>query len=116
MLLVRFFSVYKVSTGYIEVSPLCIAYKLLKNFGSRCRRSVFSACLFDIADIKQTGGKYASAATAAKILEQFVGDAQWAHLDIAGTDFINAKKPYQEHGATGVAVRTLAEFVLRRAE
>jgi len=69
----------------------------------------------DIADIKQTGGKYASAVTAAKILEQFVGDAQWAHLDIAGTDFIDAKKPYQEHGATGVAVRTLAEFVLRRA-
>jgi leucyl aminopeptidase len=70
----------------------------------------------DIADIKQTGGKYASAATAAKILEQFVGNAQWAHLDIAGTDFIDTKKPYQEHGATGVAVRTLAEFVLRRAE
>ncbi len=70
----------------------------------------------DIADIKQTGGKYASAVTAAKILEHFVGDAQWAHLDIAGTDFIDTKKPYQEHGATGVAVRTLAEFVLRRAE
>jgi leucyl aminopeptidase len=70
----------------------------------------------DIADIKQTGGKYASAATAAKILEQFVGDAQWAHLDIAGTDFIDTKKPYQEQGATGVAVRTLAEFILRRAD
>lgn len=68
----------------------------------------------DIADIKQTGGRYASAVTAAKILEQFVGDAQWAHLDIAGTDFIDTKKPYQEYGATGVAVRTLAEFVLRR--
>ncbi len=70
----------------------------------------------DIADIKQTGGRYASAATAAKILEHFVGDAKWAHLDIAGTDFIDAKKPYQEHGATGVAVRTLAELVLMRAE
>ena len=70
----------------------------------------------DIADIKQTGGKYASAVTAAKILEHFVGDAQWAHLDIAGTDFIDTKKPYQEHGATGVAVRTLAEFVLWRAQ
>jgi leucyl aminopeptidase len=70
----------------------------------------------DIADIKQTGGKYASAVTAAKILEQFVGDSRWAHLDIAGTDFIDTKKPYQEHGATGVAVRTLAEFVLRRAQ
>src|SRR6266480_4396986 len=66
----------------------------------------------DIADIKQTGGRYASASTAAKILEQFIGDAQWAHLDIAGTDFIDAKKPYQEHGATGVAVRSLVELVL----
>jgi len=70
----------------------------------------------DIADIKQTGGRYASAATAAKILEYFVGDAQWAHLDIAGTDFFDAKKPYQEHGASGVAVRTLAELVLKRAK
>jgi leucyl aminopeptidase len=70
----------------------------------------------DIADIKQTGGRYASAVTAAKILEHFVGDAHWAHLDIAGTDFIDSKKPYQEQGATGVAVRTLAEFVLRRAD
>jgi leucyl aminopeptidase len=70
----------------------------------------------DIADIKQTGGRYASAATAAKILEQFVGDARWAHLDIAGTDFVDTKKPYQEYGATGVAVRTLAEFILSRAE
>ena len=70
----------------------------------------------DIADIKQTGGRYASAATAAKILEHFVGDAHWAHLDIAGTDFFDAKKPYQEHGASGVAVRTLAELVLKRAK
>jgi leucyl aminopeptidase len=68
----------------------------------------------DIADILQTGGRSASSAKAAKILEHFVGDAQWAHLDIAGTDFIEANKPYQEKGASGVAVRTLAEFVLRR--
>ena len=33
----------------------------------------------DIADIKQTGGRGASAVTAAKILENFVGDAAWAH-------------------------------------
>jgi leucyl aminopeptidase len=70
----------------------------------------------DIADILQTGGRAASSVKAAKILEHFVGDAQWAHLDIAGTDFTNTNRPYQERGATGVAVRTLAEFVLRRAE
>src|SRR5712692_5577607 len=69
----------------------------------------------DIADVKQTGGRGASAVTAAKILENFVGDTQWAHLDIAGTNYLDSKKPYQEKGATGFAVRTLAELALRRA-
>jgi leucyl aminopeptidase len=69
----------------------------------------------DIADIKQTGGRPASSITAAKILENFVGDAAWAHLDIAGTSYAESKKAYQEKGATGVAVRTLVEFVLHRA-
>jgi leucyl aminopeptidase len=70
----------------------------------------------DIADIKQTGGRGASPVTAAKILENFVGDTQWAHLDIAGTNYIDTKKPHQEKGATGFAVRTLAELALRRSE
>jgi len=69
----------------------------------------------DIADIKQTAGRLGSSVKAAKILERFVGDAQWAHLDIAGTAYIDTKIPYQAKGATGVAVRTLAELVLRRA-
>ena len=70
----------------------------------------------DIADVKQTGGRGASPVTAAKILENFVGDAQWAHLDIAGTNYVDTKKPYQEKGATGFAVRTLAELALRRVK
>ena len=68
----------------------------------------------DIADVKQTGGRAAGSVTAAKILEHFVGDAKWAHLDIAGTSYVDSKKPYQEKGATGMAVRTLAELALRR--
>ncbi len=70
----------------------------------------------DIADIKQTGGRYASAVTAAKILENFVGDTKWAHLDIAGTSYLDSKKSYQEKGATGVGVRTLAELAVRLAQ
>ncbi len=70
----------------------------------------------DIADIKQTGGRWASSVTAAKILENFVGDASWAHLDIAGTSYLDSKKSYQEKGATGVGVRTLAELVLQLAQ
>lgn len=69
----------------------------------------------DVADIKQTGGRPASSVTAAKILEHFVGNTHWAHLDIAGTDFSDAKRPYAEKGATGFAARTLAELVLKRA-
>ncbi len=64
----------------------------------------------DIADIKQTGGRAAGSISAAKILEQFVGDAKWAHLDIAGTSYLDSKKSYQEKGATGVGVRTLAHL------
>lgn len=69
----------------------------------------------EIADIKQTGGREASSVTAAKILENFVGNAKWAHLDIAGTSYFDSKKPYQEKGATGVGVRTLTELAVRMA-
>ncbi len=69
----------------------------------------------DIADIKQTGGRAASSITAAKILEHFVADTKWAHLDIAGTSYLENKKAYQEKGATGVGVRTLAELARQLA-
>jgi leucyl aminopeptidase len=70
----------------------------------------------EVADIKQTGGRPASSITAAKILENFVGDARWAHLDIAGMFLSDSPKPYQEKGAIGFAVRTLAELALAMAE
>ncbi len=70
----------------------------------------------DIADIKQTGGRLASSVTAAKILQQFVSTTKWAHLDIAGTSYVDSTKSYQEKGATGVGVRTLAELVLSLAK
>jgi leucyl aminopeptidase len=56
------------------------------------------------------------AINAAKVLEHFVGDAAWAHLDIAGTEFVEEKQPFMEKGATGFGARALAETVLRRAE
>ncbi len=67
-----------------------------------------------IADLKNTGGRYAAPCTAAAFLREFVGDIPWAHLDIAGTARVDADKiPYQQHpylprsGATGVGVRIL---------
>lgn len=69
----------------------------------------------EIADIKQTGGRPASSVTAAKILEHFVDNTPWAHLDIAGTSYVESHKPYQEKGGTGTGVRTLTELILHLA-
>jgi len=69
-----------------------------------------------VADVRQNGGRMGGAINAAKVLEHFVGDAAWAHLDIAGTEFVEEKQPFMEKGATGFGARALAETVLRRAE
>ena len=37
-----------------------------------------------IADMKNTGGRFGGAITAALLLEEFVDDIKWLHLDIAG--------------------------------
>jgi len=66
----------------------------------------------EIADFTNTGGRPAGAITAALFIKEFVGDQPWAHLDIAGTAWADEAKPYQQKGATGVAVRTLAELAL----
>jgi leucyl aminopeptidase len=70
----------------------------------------------EIADIKQTGGRAAGSVTAAKILENFVGNSDWAHLDIAGTSEVESSKPYQEKGGTGVGVRMLTELAIKLAQ
>jgi leucyl aminopeptidase len=65
----------------------------------------------DIADIKNTGGRYGGAITAAEFLKHFVGETPWIHLDIAGLAWIEETKPYIAKGPSGVAVRSLVEWV-----
>ena len=64
----------------------------------------------DIADFTNTGGRPAGAITAALFLKEFAGNVPWAHLDIAGTAWAEEAKPFLPRGASGVAVRTLAEL------
>jgi leucyl aminopeptidase len=66
----------------------------------------------EIADFSNTGGRPAGAITAALFIKEFVDGRPWAHLDIAGTAWADEAKPYQPKGATGAAVRTLAELAL----
>lgn len=66
----------------------------------------------EIADLKNIGGRAAGSITAGAFLAAFVGDYPFAHLDIAGTAWVDrAVKPYDSHGGTGVGVRLLAQFL-----
>ena len=84
----------------------------------RCGEDVWQLPMFehfaeqiksDVADVKNVGGKWGGAITAAKFLEKFVGDTPWVHLDIAGPAFASSNKPYREAGATGCMLHTLVE-------
>ena len=70
----------------------------------------------DIADIKNTGGRWGGAITAAMFLKHFVEDTPWIHLDIAGTAWIEDSRPYIAKGPSGIPVRTLVEFALQMAK
>jgi len=64
-----------------------------------------------IADIQNTGGRWGGAVTAAMFLKEFVEETPWIHLDIAGTAWMEDNKAWIAKGPSGVAVRSLVEFV-----
>ena len=72
----------------------------------------FESLKSDIADMKNTGSRWGGASTAGVFLQKFVKDVKWAHIDIAGTAFL--EKPQKEFikGATGAGVRTLLNYIL----
>jgi leucyl aminopeptidase len=69
----------------------------------------------EVADVKNTGGRPAGTITAAAFLQRFTQGLKWAHLDIAGTAWIEQAQPYRPKGASGVGVRLLTEFLRKQA-
>ena len=68
----------------------------------------------DIADLNHTANKGhygAGSVIAALFLEQFVGDRQWVHLDIAGTGRSESDSGENPKGGTGFGVRLLVEWL-----
>jgi leucyl aminopeptidase len=65
----------------------------------------------DIADIKNTGGRWGGAITAAEFLHVFAGETPWIHLDIAGMAWHEETKPYIAKGPSGFGVRSILEWV-----
>jgi leucyl aminopeptidase len=64
----------------------------------------------EIGDIKNTGGRWGGAITAAEFLKVFVDETPWIHLDIAGLAWVEDSKPYIAKGPSGVAVRSILEW------
>jgi len=65
----------------------------------------------NIADIMNTGGRWGGAVTAAMFLKEFAEETPWIHLDIAGTAWMEENKPWIAKGPSGIALRSLVEFV-----
>jgi leucyl aminopeptidase len=68
------------------------------------------------ADMKNSSEyRQGSPALAARFLQEFVGEGPWAHLDIAGTAYLERSREdyYGAPGATGYGVRLLAELARR---
>jgi leucyl aminopeptidase len=68
-----------------------------------------------IADLKNSGGRWGGACTAAAFLRQFVNGKKWAHLDIAGVDHIDKPTGSINEGASAFGVRLLTTFLINLA-
>ncbi len=64
-----------------------------------------------VADVKNSGGRFAGSITAAQFLQRFVNDCPWAHLDVAGTAMGAASSETNRSWGPGWGVRLLDRLV-----
>ena len=76
-----------------------------------CDDEFVEAMKSKIADLKNIGGKWGGACTAAAFLSQFVKKADWAHVDMAGVGVWGAGEG-DAPGSIGFGVRLLTTFVM----
>ncbi|MFA5076848.1 MAG: leucyl aminopeptidase [Candidatus Micrarchaeia archaeon] len=72
----------------------------------------------DFADLRNQASETGegSSITAAAFLKEFVGETKWAHLDIAGVDYVAGKHPLVEKGALGTGTRLIIQSLLELAK
>lgn len=64
-----------------------------------------------IADLKNIGGRWGGAISAAMFLKHFVGETPWAHIDLAGPAMADASWEHICAGGTGFGVLLLTQYV-----
>jgi len=68
-----------------------------------------------IADLKNIGGKWGGACTAAAFLRQFAGEKKWAHVDMAGMDVLEKATEFSAEGSRGFGVRLFTTYLMNLA-
>jgi leucyl aminopeptidase len=68
------------------------------------------------ADMKNTGGRFGGAITAAQFLQRFIKDTPWAHLDVAGTAMDSVKTDTNTSWGSGWGVRLLDRLIADTCE
>lgn len=76
----------------------------------KCYKKLYKG---DVADLKNTGGRYAGTITAGMFIEEFVQGKPWLHLDIAGTSATDKATSVCPMGGTGTPIKTLYELVVQ---
>jgi leucyl aminopeptidase len=112
-----------VALGYINVGVFASDDQLYERFANATKRAgekMWRMPLDDdykellksnIADMTNAGSRWGGAIFAAMFLKEFAEDTPWIHLDIAGTAWMEDQKPWIAKGPSGIAVRSLIEFV-----
>ncbi|MBP1691559.1 MAG: cytosol aminopeptidase, partial [Bacteroidetes bacterium] len=112
-----------VALGHVATGMLGTAQEAMKQIeeaGQRTYERVWQLPLFEeyerlikseIADVKNTGGRWAGAITGAAFLKKFTGTYRWVHLDIAGTAMMEEATEYIPKGGSGVGVRLLVDML-----
>ena len=70
----------------------------------------------NIADMKNSGGRFGGAITAALLLEEFVDELDWIHLDIAGPARSRSSNSIYPEGGTGFGVLGYFNFITNEAK
>jgi len=68
----------------------------------------------DLCNISKKMDKSAGTIAGGVFLSKFVDKAKWAHIDIAGTAYLNEGKDYNNKYATGSGVRLLIYYFMRK--
>ncbi|MFC1544504.1 leucyl aminopeptidase [Gemmatimonadota bacterium] len=99
--------------GWVETVRACAIERGEKVWPLPMDREYDALVESDIADVRNTGKDQPGAITAAKLLEKFVGDVPWAHLDIAGVEWRKEPAAWAGPGPTGFGVRTFVGLAMR---